>query len=135
MTDLSADVLRAAELFDLTYRDTTVLSLGGPLEGEVRLGSAGVWRTCDGLEVFRCGDHPTLQAAVVASVDGRIGSSWSGEFTALFNSVELFIANAAAWETVRTWRYVAVGDVPVDVAHDLLDDLVVNAAASGTLTT
>jgi hypothetical protein len=134
VTDFSADGLRAAELFDRTYRDTTIVSLGGPLEGTVRLGTDGMWRTAEGLEVFRCGHHPTLQAAVVAAVDGRIGSSWTWEFTPLFDSVDLFVANAAAWNELRNWRYVAVGDVPLDLVRDLVVDMSVDAAATGALT-
>jgi hypothetical protein len=133
--DFSAEVLRAAELFDLTYRDTTVHFFGGPLDGEVWLGATGMLRTADGLEIFRCGDNPTLQAAIVASADGRIGSSFADEFTPLFDSADLLLANAAAWERVRLWRYVAAGDMPVAAVLDLWDGMTVDAAASGELTT
>ena len=135
MTDFPAGLLRAAELFDQTYRDTAVYFLAGPLQGEVWLGTTGMWRTPDGLEVFRCGDNPTLQAAIVASVDGRIGSSCAFEFTPLFDSVELLLANAAAWNRVRDWRYVATGDLPVEAALVVLDELTVDPSASGELTT
>jgi hypothetical protein len=135
VTDFSAEVVRAAELFDLTYRGTAVLFLGGPLDGEVRLGTTGMWRTADGLEIFRCGDNPTLQAAIVASADGRVGGSVAGEFTPLFDTVDLLIANAAAWERVRDWRYVAAGDMPVVAVLDPLDGMTVDASASGELTT
>jgi hypothetical protein len=124
--------------FDRRYRGISVLSYGGPLEGEVRLGIDGdrpIWRTPDGLEVCRFGRHPAIQCAVVISIDGRLGCSWTGEFTPLFDSVVLFIENAAAWAAVRSWRYVAVGDVSVEVVLDRLDSMTVDASASGRLAT
>jgi hypothetical protein len=109
-----------------------VYFLGGPLDGEVWLGTTGFLRTADGLEVFRCGDNPTLQAAIVAAADGRIGSCFTDEFTPLFDSADLLVANADAWQRVRDWRYVATGDVPVQA---LAEELAVDPSASGELTT
>jgi hypothetical protein len=121
-----------ARSFDKTYRGISVFSLGGPLKGELRLGINGerpIWRADHGVEIFRCGVHHAIQCAIVASIDGRLGCSWSGEFTPLFDSVELFIENAAAWATVQGWRYVAVGDISADLALDVLDGLTVDALA------
>jgi hypothetical protein len=134
----SAETRRAIRAFDQKYRGMSVRSLGGPLKGEVRLGVNGArpfWRSGTGIAIFRCGDHPSIQCAIVASLDGRFGCSWSGEFTALFDSVELFIENAAAWGMVQGWEYVAVTDVPVNSVLAALDDMAVDVTASGELAT
>ncbi len=131
-----AEAHRVARVFDDSYRGISVLSLGGPLKGAVRLGVHGVrpiWRTEQGLSIFRCGIHPTIQCAVVASVDGRLGCSWVSEFSPLFDSVELYIENAAAWAVVQGWRYVAVGDVLASSVLSVFDELSVDPLASGEM--
>ena len=127
---------QAAIAFDLAYRGLSVVSLGGPLEGEVRLGVNGrrpVRNAGPGLTVFRCASHPTIQCSIVSTVDGRIGCSWSNEFTPLFDSVGHFLENAAAWGNVQGWRYVAVGDVARESVVHVLGDIDVVVPASGEM--
>ena len=131
-----AEARRIASVFDDSYRGISVLSLGGPLKGAVRLGVYGVrpvWRTEQGMIVFRCGIHPTIQCAVVTSVDGRLGCSWTSEFSPLFDSIQLYIENAAAWAVVQGWRYVAVGDVITSSVLSVFDELSVDPLVSGGL--
>ncbi|MEU7752060.1 hypothetical protein [Micromonospora sp. NPDC049171] len=45
--------------------------------------------------------------------------------------MESFIENAAAWGDVQGWRYVAVGDLPLDLVLDTFDELTPDVRASG----
>jgi hypothetical protein len=131
-----ARVRQSAIMFDLDYRGLSVVSLGGPLEGKLRLGVNGarpIWRTRQGQGIFRCGSHAGIQCAVVSSVDGRVGCSWSGEFTPLFDSMRLALENAAAWGSMQGWKYVVVEDAASSSMVDLFDDITSDDAASGEL--
>ncbi len=131
-----AEARGVARVFDDSYQGISILSLGGPLKGAVRLGVHGerpIWRTEQGLSIFRCGIHPTIQCAVVASVDGRLGCSWVSEFSPLFDSVQLYIENAAAWAVMQGWQYVAVGDVLTSSVLSVFDELPADPLVSGEM--
>lgn len=54
--------------FERTYGDLTIPVVGGPLEGEIRLGVHGldpVWRASDGRLVYRGARHPTVQCTLL----------------------------------------------------------------------
>ena len=113
---------RVAELFEAQYGGLEVTVLGGVLEGKIRFGvgpSDAVWRDRQGVQMFRCASHPTLQCTIVSAVDGRLGCSWSREFTPLFDSVEVFLRDAAMWRVLQGWTYVAVGALDPARAADL----------------
>ena len=132
----SPETLRAAERFDEEYGGLKIAVLGGPLEGEIVLGVAGpeaVWRGPRGVEMFKCATHPTLQCAIVSTVDGRLGCSWSREFNPLFPSVDSFFEDAAMWGSVQGWSYVAVGAFPVEIVLAKFPELTRDDSASGGL--
>src|SRR5689334_24254918 len=127
---------RVVEDFERVYRGVSVRCPDGPFEGTVELGVTGpqpVWQTPDGLEIFRCATHPSLQCGIVASIDGRFGSSWTDEFNPLYDSVELFLKDAAVWRSVEGWRYVAMGDMRVDVVVEALGGLAADPVVAGDL--
>lgn len=106
------------------------------MEGEVVLGVTGpdaAWRSQQGVEMFKCASHPTLQCAIVSTVDGRLGCSWNREFAPIFDSVELFIEDAAMWGSVQDWSYAAVGALSVDIVLEEFPDLALDDSASGDL--
>jgi hypothetical protein len=132
----SPEAHHAAERFAGEYGGLKVAVLGGSFEGEVTFGVAGpeaVWRSRQGVEMFKCAHHPTLQCAIVATVDRRLGCSWGREFSPLFDSVELFIEDAAMWGSVQGWSYVAVGEFSLDIALEEFPDLMREDSASGGL--
>lgn len=126
----------AAEEFDGEYGGIKIAVLGGPLDGVVEFGVRGpdfVWRSQQGVEMFKCASHPTLQCAIVRAVDLRVGSSWSRDFNPIFDSVELFIEDSAMWGSLQGWFYAAVGALSVEDVLDAFPALVRDETASGVL--
>ena len=132
----SPEARHVAERFDGEYGGLKITFLGGSFEGEVVLGVTGpeaVWRSQQGVEMFKCASHPTLQCAIVSAVDRRLGCSWSREFSPLFDSVALLIEDAAMWGSVQGWSYAAAGAFPVEIALEEFPDLIRDDSASGGL--
>ena len=100
--------------YDDTYGGLKFSVLGGVLVGELRLGAdrGRIWRADDGRFVFNAAEHSDAQCAFVISENGEFGSSWSGEFNKLFDSIEHLIECASMWAAVGNWCYVSI------VSHD-----------------
>lgn len=97
--------------FERTYGGLTVPVVGGPLEGEIRLGVHGldpVWRASDGRLVYRGVSHPTAQCTLLFDSDGRFGTAWRDEFNVMLDSVELVLEQAAAWAALHGWSHSAI---------------------------
>lgn len=104
----TADVQR----FNRDFAGLRIPVLGGPLAGEVTLGTrraSPVWRLSDGMPVFRAADHDSAQCALVISADGVFGCSWAGEFTPLFDSLDGMLEDVAMWGTLQGWHF-AISD-------------------------
>ena len=100
--------------YDDTYGGLSFWVPGGVLVGELRLGAdrGRIWRADDGRFVFNAAEHSDAQCAFVISENGEFGSSWSGEFNKLFDSIEHLIECASMWAAVGNWCYVSI------VSHD-----------------
>lgn len=123
--------------FERTYGDLTIPVVGGPLEGEIRLGVHGldpVWRASDGRLVYRGARHPTVQCTLLLDADGRFGTAWRDEFNVMLDSVELVLEQAAAWAALHGWSHSAIvtGAEVADVVR-AVGGLSLDGDASGEL--
>jgi hypothetical protein len=130
------EILARATRFRNEYGGLTCVVPGGVLVGELRFAlrdPAGlVQRTPDGTYMFVAVEHSTAQCALTISDTGAFGSSWSGEFGELFDSVEHLIESLALWELFTGWSYVSLfpghpGEVP-----DVIGGLALDEASAGS---
>jgi len=138
-SSLEPSLRKAAHLasqFNAQYEGTAFPVLGGQLEGKIRLGVRGsgwIWRTDDGVVVYRAADHDSAQCAMVLSAEGVFGCSWIGEFTPLFDSLDLLLEHCAAWLEVQGWHHAAVLDTDPATVVSLFPEVTIDNRASGRL--
>lgn len=107
------EALSRMVLFDERFGGRVISVIGGVLVGSLTLGCGArpsLWRSAGGEPVFRMAQHDSAQCAIVMSSSGQVGCSWSSEFHPLFDSIEHFIEDCAAWRQIRGWQYVAISD-------------------------
>ncbi|GAA2773859.1 hypothetical protein GCM10019017_17640 [Streptomyces showdoensis] len=78
---------------------------GGNYLGWNRLSvSPGGWTSSpEGDEFIRFAENHDLACAIVLRRDGRVGVSWSGEYTDMFAGFTEFVETVALWSTLRGW--------------------------------
>lgn len=123
---------------NLAYGGLEFTVADGALAGRIGVGSAPsprAWRYAHQEYALRVARHDVLQCALALSSTGRIGSSWDFDFWPLFDSMEHVIENAAMWNEVRGWSFVAVAECPPEVILSQLAEtpLALDETASGDL--
>lgn len=128
------EIRRLAHAYYRGYEGRSLDVVGGPLSGRVVLGcgvNPSLRRSWDGIVMFRAARHCDAQCDVVISENGAFGCSWSDEFHVLFDSVEKFIEDCAAWEEFRGWHYAARLDGELSKLLGLIDEVVMDPILPG----
>lgn len=129
-------VLAAIREFERSYGGLTLPVVGGQLAGRLTLGLCGpqpVWRTSEGRLVYRGADHDTAQCSLVLSAEGEFGSSWSGEFNPMLDSVRLVLEQVAAWAQFQGWHPAGTVIAEPESVAEVFDELTLDPDASGRL--
>ncbi|MGW7357393.1 hypothetical protein ACWGI0_12370 [Streptomyces sp. NPDC054802] len=98
----------AGELIDLLteeWEGITLPGYGGNYYGWTRFSvSRDGWTSSPhGDEFIRIGENQYAPCAIVLRRDGRVGVSWSGEYTDMFASFTEFVESVAQWSMLRGW--------------------------------
>lgn len=128
------EIHRLAHAYYRGYEGRSLDVVGGPLSGGVVLGcgvNPRLRSSWDGIVMFRAARHRDAQCDVVISENGAFGCSWSDEFHVLFDSVEKFIEDCAAWKGFRGWHYAARLDGELSGLLGLIDEVVMDPILSG----
>jgi len=95
------------------YVGLEVAVAGGVLHGTVQFLAPqrrGLIRTSAGSSVVRLARHTDAQCALTLSEDGEFGCSWADDFWPLFDTLEAFVENSAAWASFLGWHYSIILD-------------------------
>lgn len=103
--DFPSETGELIELLSEAWEGCVLPCYGGNYYGWTRLSvSPGGWTTSpEGDEFIRIAENHDLPCAIVLRRDGRVGVSWSGEYTDMFAGFTEFVETAALWSTLRDW--------------------------------
>lgn len=103
--DFPSETGALIELLSDEWEGCVLPCYGGNYYGWTRLSvSPGGWTSSpEGDEFIRIAENHDAPCAIVLRRDGRVGVSWSGEYTDMFASFTEFVEMAALWSTLRGW--------------------------------
>ncbi|WP_069766808.1 hypothetical protein [Streptomyces sp. LUP30] len=103
--DFPSETGELIELLSEAWEGCVLPCYGGNYYGWTRLSvSPGGWTTSsEGDEFIRIAENDDLPCAIVLRRDGRVGVSWSGEYTDMFAGFTEFVETVALWSTLRDW--------------------------------
>ncbi|MFI8186920.1 hypothetical protein OG539_02290 [Actinacidiphila glaucinigra] len=103
--DFPSETGALIELLSEEWEGSTLPGYGGNYYGWTRLWvSPGGWTSSpEGDEFIRIAENQYAPCAIVLRRDGRVGVSWSGEYTDMFAGFTEFVETMALWSTLRGW--------------------------------
>ncbi|MGW7428293.1 hypothetical protein ACWGIN_01960 [Streptomyces sp. NPDC054861] len=103
--DFPAKAEELIELLTEEWEGTTLPCYGGNYYGWIRLSVSrdGWMSSLSGDEFIRIGEAQNAPCAIVLRRDGRVGVSWSDEYTDMFAGFTEFVDSVALWSTLRGW--------------------------------
>jgi len=106
--DFPSETGALIELLSEEWEGCVLPCYGGNYYGWTRISvSPGGWTSSpEGDEFIRIAENHDAPCAIVLRRDGRIGVSWSGEYTDMFADFAEFVETVALWSTMRGWTAV-----------------------------
>ncbi len=113
--DLPSDTNGLVEALKGDWDGVLIPGYGGNYFGWTRIAVSGRgWVTSpDGDEFIRIAENEQAPCAIVLHRDGRVGVSWSGEYTDMFSGLPEFLSLLAVWSEAKGWVAVRVAARPV----------------------
>ncbi|MDQ0931372.1 hypothetical protein [Streptomyces turgidiscabies] len=103
--DFPSETGALIELLSQEWEGCVLPCYGGNYYGWTRISvSPGGWTSSpEGDEFIRIAENHDAPCAIVLRRDGRVGVSWSGEYTDMFADFTEFVETVALWSTLRGW--------------------------------
>ncbi|MET9953439.1 hypothetical protein ABZ135_18070 [Streptomyces sp. NPDC006339] len=134
--DFPSEAGMLVELLVEGWEGVTLPGYGGNYYGWTRLSvSRDGWASSpDGDEFIRIGEHQNAPCAIVLHRDGRVGVSWSGEYTDMFAGFMEFVESLALWSTLRGWTVLSGFGLQYSEAVDFISRGRLRPVTVGSLT-